>query len=63
MRRFVLEFGEDLSLAGAIAGARCKLARNEILEAARPLNSVKLIKARLGFHRFEIVEDQRGFPE
>jgi len=57
------EFGEDLNLVEVIAGARCKLAKNEILEAVRPLNNVKLTKARPGFHRFEIVEDQRGFSQ
>ena len=29
--------------------------------ALRPLSKVKLIKGRPGFHRFEIVKDQRGF--
>jgi Protein of unknown function (DUF2971) len=57
------EFGEDLSLTEVVVGARCKLTRNEILEALRPLGKIKLIKARPGFQRFEIVEDQRGFPE
>ncbi len=55
------EFGEDLNLAEVIVGARCNLTKNEILEAVRPLNNVKLIKARPGIRRFEIVEDQRGF--
>lgn len=54
------EFGEDLSLTEVVAGARCKLTRNEILGALRPPDNVKLIKARPGFRRFEIVEDQRG---
>jgi hypothetical protein len=57
------EFGEDLSLTEVIAGARCKLTRNEFLEASRPLENIRLIKARPGFQRFEIVEDQRGFPQ
>lgn len=57
------EFGEGLKLVEVIAGARCNLTRNEILEAVRPLNNIKLIKARPGFHRYEIVEDQRGFPD
>jgi hypothetical protein len=46
-----------------VAGARCKLTRNEILEASQPLENIRLTKARPGFQRFEIVEDQRGFPE
>jgi hypothetical protein len=58
---YFMQFGEALKLVQVIAGARCKLARNEILEALHPLKNVELIKARPGFHRFEIVEDQRGF--
>ena len=57
------EFGQDLNLTEVVAGARCKLTRDEILQVLRPLNNVKLIKARPGFNRFEIVEDQRGFPQ
>lgn len=56
-----MDFGEALKLVQVIAGARCKLARNEILEALHPLSNVELIKARAGFNRFEIVVDQRGF--
>jgi hypothetical protein len=58
---YFMDFGEDLKLVQVIAGARCKIARNEILKALHPLNNIELIKARPGFHRFEIVEDQRGF--
>lgn len=54
------DFGEDLTLTEVIAGARCKLTQSEILAALRPLNNVKVIKARPGFQRFEIVKDQRG---
>jgi hypothetical protein len=54
-------FGEGLKLVQVIVGVRCNLARNEILEALNPVENVELIKARAGFHRFEIVEDQRGF--
>lgn len=58
---YFMEFGESLKLVEVIAGARCNLARKEILEALRPLTNVNLIKARPGFHRFEIVKDKRGF--
>ena len=39
------------------------LTKNKILEAVKPLTDVKLTKARAGFQRFEVVEDQRGFPD
>jgi len=58
---FFMEFGEALKLVQVIAGARCKIVKNEILKALLPLNNVELTKARPGFNRFEIVEDQRGF--
>jgi hypothetical protein len=58
---YFMDFGENLKLVQVIAGARCNIAENEILKALHPLNNVQLIKARPGFHRFEIVEDQRGF--
>ncbi len=60
---YFMEFGESLKLAEVIVGARCKLTRDEILEASRPLENIRLIKARPGFQRFEIVDDQRGFPQ
>jgi len=60
---YFMEFGPSLRLVEVIAGARCLLSKSKILEAAKPLEKeIKLIKARAGFHRFEIVEDQRGFP-
>src|ERR1700694_6231416 len=58
---YFMDFGEKLKLVQVIAGARCNLARNEILKALQPLTNVELTKARPGFHRFEIVEDRRGF--
>ena len=60
---YFMEFGPSLRLVEVIAGARCPLTKSKILEAIKPLNDVKLIKARAGFHRFEIVEDQRGFSK
>jgi hypothetical protein len=60
---YFMDFGEALKLVEVVAGARCSLTRNEILEALRPLENIRLIKARPGFHQFEVVEDQRGFPQ
>jgi hypothetical protein len=58
---YFMDFGEKLRLVKVIAGARCILTRKEILEAAEPLNGVELIKARAGFHGFEIVRDKGWF--
>lgn len=58
---YFVDFGEQLKLVEVIAGARCTLAEEELLNAIKPLTDVKLTKARAGFQRFEIVKDQRGF--
>jgi hypothetical protein len=58
---YFVDFGERLKLGEVIAGARCTLPKEEIFDAVKPLMDVKLTKARPGFHKFEIVEDQRGF--
>jgi hypothetical protein len=57
---YFMEFGPSLRLIEVIAGARCPLTKSKILDALKSLSDVKVIKARAGFHRFEIVEDQRG---
>lgn len=59
---YFMEFSPSLKLVEVIAGARCPLRKNKVFDAVKPLTGVKLSKARPGFHRFEIVEDQRGFP-
>lgn len=56
------EFDESLKPMRVIAGARCKLSKNEIVQALGELaRQVKIIKARPGFTKFEIVQDKRGF--
>jgi hypothetical protein len=56
------EFDDTLRPVVVIAGARCKLSKAEITQALGPLaKEVKLMKARAGFTKFEIVKDQRGF--
>jgi hypothetical protein len=58
---YFMDFGERLKLMSVIAGARCTLTKGEILDAMVPLKGVELIKARAGFHRFEIVRDKSAF--
>ncbi len=56
------DFDESFRLAEVIVGPRCKTSRQAVLDALSPLDSeARLIKARAGFKRFEIVEDERGF--
>jgi hypothetical protein len=59
--KYFMDFGESLNLVEVIVGARCTLTKDQILDALQPLKYVKLIKARPGFQRFEIVKDLRGF--
>ena len=56
------EFDEILCPVVVIAGARCIILKEEIASALGSLrNRVRIIKARAGFRRFEIVTDKRGF--
>jgi hypothetical protein len=61
---FYKDFGDDLRLMEVIAGARCSVPERSFARALVPSAShVKTIKARAGFGKFEMVEDQRGFRE
>ena len=60
---YFLDFSERLKLIEVVVGARCELTKSEVLDALKPLENVRLVKARAGFERFEIVEDQRGFTQ
>ncbi len=59
---YFMNFGDDLKLVEVIAGARCKVTESELRNAIKPLEGVKLTKARAGFRRFEVVENLQGFP-
>jgi hypothetical protein len=60
--KYYKDFDESLRLVEVIAGVRCRATKeaiqNELGEAER---GIRLIKARAGFKRFEVVVDQRGF--
>jgi hypothetical protein len=53
----------DLKLVEVIAGAECQLPEREFRRALPAYPSVKLIKARAGFTKFEVVENQQGFSK
>ena len=58
---YFYDFDETLRLVAVIVGARCTLSRSDLTEALGTLaKDVTLIKARPGFLRFEIVQQQRG---
>jgi hypothetical protein len=58
---YFYDFDETLRLVAIVVGARCTLSRSLLTKALGTLaNDVTLIKARPGFQRFEIVEQQRG---
>ena len=58
------DFDDTIRPVIVIAGTRCPVGKRELKQALGSLaQTVKLIKARAGFKRFEIVEDQRGFRE
>jgi hypothetical protein len=56
-------FGDDLRLVEVIAGAECTVPEEAFERALRSINqpSIKPMKARAGFARFEVVKNERGF--
>jgi hypothetical protein len=57
------DFGDDLRLMEVIAGAECTVPEHGLLRALVALQPIRLTKARVGFTKFEVVVDQRGFPK
>lgn len=55
------DFGDDLRLAEVISGAECTVPEHAFQRALVSLPATKLVKARAGFTRFEVVVDQNGF--
>lgn len=56
------DFDQTLRPVTVIVGARCKLSKKDITKVLGPLaKQVKVIKARAGFTKFEIVQDKGGF--
>lgn len=58
---YFMDFGKELKLVEVIAGARCKTTQSELRNAIKPLEGIKLTKARAGFRRFEVVGNRKGF--
>jgi hypothetical protein len=54
------DFGNTLRLAEVVVGARSTVPRAAVVRALRSTEDVKLIKARAGFKKFEIVIDEQG---
>ncbi len=59
---YFINFCESLKIKEIIVGARCKIKKAELekLLGTNP-KDVKLIKARLAFTRFEVVNNKQGF--
>jgi len=59
---FYCEFSDDLRLVEVIAGPLCELTEKEIRDTRSACShSVKIIKSRLAFQKFNIVENKQGF--
>lgn len=55
---------KDLTLCQVILGARCNVERSVIEEATKTYKTpVEILKARLSWTSFDVVEDQAGFAE
>jgi hypothetical protein len=57
------DFDDNVRLKEVIAGARCTVPEHAFQRALKPFPSVKPVKARAGFKKFEVVLDKRGFPK
>jgi hypothetical protein len=55
------DFGDDLRLVEVIAGAEYKVPEHAFQRALLALQPITLIKARAGFTKFEVVQNQQGF--
>lgn len=60
-RLYFMNFGDDLRLVEVVAGARCNINEQEIRNVVQPLKSMRVIKARAGFGKFEVVRNKKGF--
>lgn len=58
---YFAEFSDGLMLREVIAGPACSASESKILEAVRDGATAKLLRARLAFNSFSVVEDRRGF--
>jgi hypothetical protein len=59
---YFYKFNDKLRLVSVIAGARCSVQKNVILETlGNRAKEVEIIKARAGYQRFEIVRNKQGF--
>ena len=59
---YFADFSEHLKLREVIVGHRCCIERSKILAAlASYTEPVEIIKARLSYSSFDVVEDVEGF--
>ncbi len=59
---FFKEFDDSVTLKEVIIGPLCTVTAKELGDATgRYASPPKVVKARLAFNSFEVVQDQRGF--
>jgi len=59
---YFYDFDEHVRLREVIVGPLCKVAKGKLLTALdRYQTSVRIVKARLAFKTFQVVQDRRGF--
>ena len=59
--RYFRRFDEDLKLKEVVAGARCPVGMAQLERSIAPSRGVKIVKARLAFRSFRVVENKLGF--
>lgn len=55
------EFGDDLRLSDLIVGPLCTSSNSAILNSVKSYPKLRIIKARLAFKSFSVVQGKRGF--
>jgi len=58
---YFADFGDGIKLNEVLAGPGCKVKRKEIMDRLSGYSKVRVIKTRLAFTSFAVVEDKKGF--
>jgi len=58
---YFADFGDGIKLKEVLVGPECKVKKKEIMARLRGYPNVRVIKTRLAFTKFSVVENKQGF--
>jgi len=58
---YFADFGDGIKLKEVLVGPECKVKKKEIMARLRGYPNVRVIKTRLAFTKFEVIENKMGF--